>query len=174
VLVNTLDPIIAPSPVFYPTESLTVNQMFITFTINKQIVIKGKPGATVPDSWPSDLSTRINAAHPLDVTRPRLSAYLSSSPPSFCPAGREEDAAAIIGIIDAAERFVRVAVMDYFPATIYGGNRTRFWPLIDNAIRRGEQLLPFSNMPFLLIIIQVRYIFFSFCIVNIHMHLHSF
>ena len=109
------------------------------FTINKLILIKGKPGATVPDSWPSDLSTRINAAHPLDVTRPRLSAYLSSSPPSFCPAGREEDAAAIIGIIDAAERFVRVAVMDYFPATIYGGaNRTRFWPLIDNAIRRGE------------------------------------
>jgi hypothetical protein len=65
---------------------------------------------------------------------------MSSSPPSFCPAGREEDAAAIIGIIDAAERFVRVAVMDYFPATIYGGNRTRFWPLIDNAIRRGKQL----------------------------------
>ncbi len=104
----------------------------------------------MPDSWPSDLSTRINAAHPLEVTRPRLAAYLSSSPPSFCPAGREEDAAAIVGIIDAAERFVRVAVMDYFPATIYGGNRTRFWPLIDNALRRGE---PFSNMRFLPIVI---------------------
>jgi hypothetical protein len=113
----------------------------------------------VPDSWPSDLSTRINAAHPLEVTRPRLAAYMSSSPPSFCPAGREEDAAAIVGIIDAAERFVRVAVMDYFPATIYGGaNRTRFWPLIDNAIRRGET---FSNMRFLPIIIIIG-TFFKF------------
>jgi phospholipase D3/4 len=117
--------------------------MFFLFT---KIFVTGKPGATVPDSWPSDLSTRINAAHPLDVTRPRLSAYMSSSPPSFCPAGREEDANAIIGIIDAAERFVRVAVMDYFPATIYGGNRTRFWPLIDNAIRRGEKEKIYTHM----------------------------
>jgi len=102
------------------------------------MIFTGEPGATVPDSWPSELSTRINAAHPLELTRPRLSVYLSSSPPSFCPLGREEDADAIIRIIESAERFVRVAVMDYFPASIYGGNRTLFWPAIDNAIRRGE------------------------------------
>ena len=51
--------------------------------------------------------------------------------------GREEDADAIVRIIEAADVFVRVAVMDYFPATIYG-TKTRFWPVIDNAIRRGE------------------------------------
>jgi phospholipase D3/4 len=101
------------------------------------VLCSGKPGATVPDSWPGDLSTRINAAHPLQLTRPDLSVYLSSSPPPFCPLGREEDAEAIVKIINAAEKWVRVAVMDYFPATIYG-TRTKFWPLIDNAIRRGE------------------------------------
>jgi hypothetical protein len=125
----------------------------------------------VPDSWPSDLSTRINAAHPLEVTRPRLAAYLSSSPPSFCPAGREEDANAIIGIIDAAERFVRVAVMDYFPATIYGGNRTRFWPLIDNAIRRGE-LCSFFKYALSAYYYSSTVHFSSFCKEKIYTHLH--
>lgn len=96
----------------------------------------GKPGSTVPDSWPADLSTRINAAHPVQLTRPGLAVYLASSPPPFCPLGREEDADAIVKIIDAANVFVRVAVMDYFPATIYG-TKTKFWPVIDNAIRRA-------------------------------------
>jgi phospholipase D3/4 len=91
----------------------------------------------VPDNWPTDLSTKINAAHPLAVTRPGLSVYAASSPPPFCPLGREEDGDAIVKIIDAANVFVRVAVMDYFPATIYGGTKTKFWPIIDNAIRRG-------------------------------------
>ena len=94
----------------------------------------------MPDAWPTDLSTKINAAHPLSVTRPGLSVYAASSPPPFCPLGREEDADAIVKIIDAASVFVRVAVMDYFPATIYSGNRTKFWPTIDNALRRGECL----------------------------------
>ena len=91
----------------------------------------------MPDAWPTDLSTKINAAHPLAVTRPGLSVYAASSPPPFCPLGREEDADAIVRIIEAADVFVRVAVMDYFPATIYG-TKTRCWPVSDNAIRRGE------------------------------------
>ena len=110
------------------------------FILISSCIASGKPGASVPDSWPADLSTRINAAHPLQLTRPDLAAYLASSPPPFCPLGREEDADAIVKVIDAAEVFVHVAVMDYFPAVIYG-TKSKFWPVIDNAIRKGTVLL---------------------------------
>jgi len=96
----------------------------------------GADGATVPDTWPSDLSTTINMKNPLKLLTPSLSVSMSSSPPSFCPAGRDSDIQAIINIIDNAKEFVRVAVMDYFPATIYG-KKTTFWPVIDDALRRA-------------------------------------
>ncbi len=42
-------------------------------------------------------------------------------------------------MIDSARRFVHVAVMDYFPASIYAGrDGTKFWPLIDDRLRKGE------------------------------------
>ena len=40
-----------------------------------------------------------------------------SSPPSFCAAGRTPDLNAILGVIDAAQQFISVAVMSYLPAT---------------------------------------------------------
>ena len=39
-------------------------------------------------------------------------------------------------ITNVFQEFVRVAVMDYFPATIYG-KKTTFWPVIDDALRRA-------------------------------------
>jgi len=96
----------------------------------------GADGATVPDTWPRDLSTTINMKSPLRLLTPSLSVSMSSSPPSFCPAGRDSDIEAIINVINSAKEFVRVAVMDYFPATIYG-RKTKFWPVIDDALRRA-------------------------------------
>ena len=42
---------------------------------------------------------------------------LQSSPPPLCPKGRDHDGKAIIKIINEAEKFVHIAVMDYFPTT---------------------------------------------------------
>lgn len=96
----------------------------------------GVPGATVPDAWPDKLSTNINMKTPLNLENPSLSVSLSSSPPSFCPDGRDSDIQAILQVINGAKEFVRVAVMDYFPATIYT-RKTTFWPVIDDALRRA-------------------------------------
>lgn len=47
----------------------------------------------------------------------RVVNHLQSSPPELCPEGRTIDVDAIVNVIDSAEKFVYVAVMDYFPTT---------------------------------------------------------
>lgn len=42
-----------------------------------------------------------------------------SSPPPFSPKGRTNDIDAILYCIEKAEKFIHIAVMDYFPLTIY-------------------------------------------------------
>lgn len=91
--------------------------------------------SSLPPSWPDQYSTQYNAESPLQLpSLPQV--YLSSSPAPLCPSGREIDVDAIIKTIDAAEKFVEVAVMDYFPATLYTPH-THFWPDIDDALRRA-------------------------------------
>ena len=55
---------------------------------------------------------------------------------NLSPNGREIDIEAIIRIIDNAEKFIHVAVMDYSPTFLYG-NKHQFWPNLDNHIRKG-------------------------------------
>ena len=98
---------------------------------------KGAAGASVPKSWPDSLSTQINLDTPVSVLNSHLSVSISSSPPPFCPQGRDSDIDAILRTIDSAKEFVRVAVMDYYPATLYRSH-TQFWPVIDNALRSGR------------------------------------
>ena len=45
--------------------------------------------------WPTSLETTINAQDPLKLAGEGTSVYLSSSPPQFCPHGREVDIDAI-------------------------------------------------------------------------------
>ena len=48
------------------------------------------------------------------------SPFLSqSSPPQLCPDGRTSDIIALLDVIDSAQKFVYIAVMDYIPAIIY-------------------------------------------------------
>ncbi|CAB0029662.1 unnamed protein product [Trichogramma brassicae] len=63
-----------------------------------------------------------------------LAKIFDSSPPPFSPEGRTGDIDAILRCIERAEKFIYVAVMDYFPLTLYTPKR-KYWPVIDDALR---------------------------------------
>ena len=94
----------------------------------------GQPEATIPNQWPQDLQTTINFDNPLPVMD--TSVFLSSSPPPFCPGGREVDIEAISKVISSAQEFIHIAVMDYSPSFLYD-SKHEFWPVIDNLLRQA-------------------------------------
>lgn len=63
---------------------------------------------------------------------------------NLSPNGREIDIEAIIRIIDNAEKFIHVAVMDYSPTFLYGNNKHQFWPDLDNHIRKGISIIDYD------------------------------
>ncbi|KAK3892292.1 hypothetical protein Pcinc_003912 [Petrolisthes cinctipes] len=96
----------------------------------------GKEGAVIPASWPSDLETSFNIENQMNIllSGAYVNTYLSSSPPPLSPKGRSDDIIAILDVIDKAQHFVYVAVMDYFPRMLYSKDR-KFWPVIDERLR---------------------------------------
>ncbi|XP_055713757.1 5'-3' exonuclease PLD3-like isoform X2 [Phlebotomus papatasi] len=100
----------------------------------------GEDSAQIPDKWPDSYATKYNFDTPLrmNFNNSQFSSniFFSSSPPPMSPSGREEDVDAIVKIIAHAEKFIHVAVMDYFPLTIYTP-KIQFWPQIDNALRKA-------------------------------------
>ncbi|XP_065803747.1 5'-3' exonuclease PLD4 isoform X1 [Labrus bergylta] len=98
--------------------------------------VMGRSNSTLPQPWPPEYDTVINKEHPLVVKTDNVSSlvYLAGSPPSFCPPSRTQDLEAILSIISDAQRFVDVAVMEYFPSTRFEKPQ-RYWPVIDDAIR---------------------------------------
>lgn len=94
--------------------------------------------AKVPDTWPETFNTSINSNTSMQIQFNGTDAttYLSSSPPPFCPGGRTVDIDAIVDVISKADKFVYVAVMDYFPTTQFSSPR-KYWPVIDDALRRA-------------------------------------
>ena len=45
---------------------------------------------------------------------------LQSAPPAFCPKGRSNDIDAILDVMDKAQKFIYIEVMEYLPTTYYG------------------------------------------------------
>ncbi|KAK6181572.1 hypothetical protein SNE40_009399 [Patella caerulea] len=92
--------------------------------------------AEIPKSWEPQLSTVINEANPevVQYNNTKGTIYLSSSPPELCPPGRTSDIDSILSVIKDARYFVSVAVMDYFPTTLYSYPR-KYWAIIDDALR---------------------------------------
>jgi phospholipase D3/4 len=90
-------------------------------------------------------------------SRPNLNKNINfqSSPPKFCPKGRTSDIDTVLNVISTANSFIHIAVMDYFPLTIYTPKIKyvvrkylnfiaahlfpflRFWPVIDDALRKA-------------------------------------
>ncbi|XP_038045980.1 5'-3' exonuclease PLD3-like isoform X2 [Patiria miniata] len=96
----------------------------------------GEPGAKVPSNWPSNYSTPYNMMTPMQIkaNESATDVYFSSSPPQFCPDGRTNDIDAILDVMDKAEQFIHIAVMEYYPFLAFG-DHPQFWPLIDDKLR---------------------------------------
>ncbi|KJE96011.1 phospholipase D3 [Capsaspora owczarzaki ATCC 30864] len=90
----------------------------------------------LPAFWPSQLDTDFNASNPatIAVNHESGSAFISSSPHAFCPAGRSFDRDALEFAILSAQTNVSIEVMDYLPITVYEEPQV-YWPALDTAIR---------------------------------------
>ncbi|KAM7057587.1 5'-3' exonuclease PLD3 isoform 1-T5 [Molossus nigricans] len=98
----------------------------------------GQEGSSIPSTWPQSFDTRYSQESPMEIClngSPAL-AYLASAPPPLCPSGRTPDLKALLHVVDTAQDFIYIAVMNYLPAMEYTHTR-RFWPAIDDRLRRA-------------------------------------
>ncbi|KAJ8290399.1 hypothetical protein GJAV_G00012330 [Gymnothorax javanicus] len=108
------------------------------YKIFRSYWVLGHRNASIPDPWPTEFDTAINKDHPLlvNISGVPSRVFVSSSPPSFCPSGRTGDLDAILSVIEGAEHFIDVAVMEYFPTTRFS-HPQRYWPIIENALKQS-------------------------------------
>uniref|UniRef100_A0A0N5CBK3 PLD phosphodiesterase domain-containing protein n=1 Tax=Strongyloides papillosus TaxID=174720 RepID=A0A0N5CBK3_STREA len=98
----------------------------------------GNPNSIIPKRWPIYLRTYFNYDNPiiLKLNNVPSTAFFSSSPPEFSPKGRQNDSDAILDVFDGAEKYAKIAVMDYLPTTLYmSDDKNFFWGDIDYKIR---------------------------------------
>ncbi|XP_077578849.1 5'-3' exonuclease PLD3 [Stigmatopora nigra] len=93
---------------------------------------------SIPAPWPSQFSTDFNKEKPLQLTLNNTpsSVYLTSSPPSLCAAGRTSDLDSILNVMQDAQSFIYVAVMNYLPTMEFAPSK-RYWEDIDSQLRRA-------------------------------------
>ncbi|XP_023658082.1 5'-3' exonuclease PLD4 [Paramormyrops kingsleyae] len=107
------------------------------YKIFKSYWVMGRHNASVPKHWPAYFDTSINKESPLmvNISGAASAIYISASPPSFCPSTRTMDLDAILTVIQEAELFVDVAVMEYFPTSRFT-KPSSYWPALDDALRQ--------------------------------------
>ncbi|PAV58914.1 hypothetical protein WR25_08901 [Diploscapter pachys] len=101
--------------------------------------------------WPANLSTPATHETPTFVPQKygNQAMYITASPPGFKACGREDDLQAMIKILDSAQEYANLAVMDYSPATLYMGDNNNKWlPEFDNAIRRAAFERQYGKIPY--------------------------
>ncbi|XP_055547014.1 5'-3' exonuclease PLD3-like [Wyeomyia smithii] len=99
----------------------------------------GTANSKIPPQWPEKYSTKYNSNNSISVKANDkfiVDTYLSSSPPPMSPSGRSNDLDAIVDVIQRAEKFIHISVMDYFPLTLYTA-KPHYWPIIDDALRKA-------------------------------------
>lgn len=96
----------------------------------------GGSNGSLPPYWPARLSALSSSQNPLLLRLNGVPArvYLSSAPPQLSTRGRTDDLAAILSVIEDAQQFVHVSVMDFLPQSLYS-SPPRFWPALDSALR---------------------------------------
>lgn len=94
-------------------------------------------GQSIPSPWPTSFSTDYNKDTPLHLplNNTPSSVYLSSSPPSFCATGRTSDIQSILSVMEDAQKFIHIAVMNYLPTMEFSYPK-RYWAEIDTQLRR--------------------------------------
>lgn len=99
----------------------------------------GLPNTQIPAQWPDAYATKYNVNNTLSVEfneKYKVNTYISSSPPPMSTSGRSHDVDAILDVIQRAEKFIHISVMDYIPLTLYSA-KPHYWPIIDDALRRA-------------------------------------
>lgn len=96
----------------------------------------GATNGSLPPYWPARLSALSSSQNPLHLKFNGVPArvYLSSAPLQISARGRSDDLATILSVIEDAQRFVHVSVMDFLPQSEFSEPH-RFWPAIDSALR---------------------------------------
>lgn len=98
--------------------------------------IGGADNGSLQLYWPARLSALSSAQNPLRLKFNGVPAqvYLSSAPPQISARGRSDDLTTILSVIDDAQKFIHISVMDYLPMSEFT-EPIRFWPAIDSALR---------------------------------------
>ncbi|XP_068181029.1 5'-3' exonuclease PLD3 isoform X2 [Antennarius striatus] len=96
----------------------------------------GAQNASLPPYWPARLSALSSSQNPLHLNFNGVPAevYLSSAPLQISARGRSDDLSSILSVIDDAQKFIYISVMDYLPLSEFT-KPLRFWPAIDSALR---------------------------------------
>ncbi|KAI3354007.1 hypothetical protein L3Q82_018564, partial [Scortum barcoo] len=91
---------------------------------------------SIPSPWPSSFATLYNKDTPLQLplNNTPSNVYLVP-PPSFCAAGRTPDLQSILSVMEDAQSFIYIAVMNYLP-TMEFSHPKRYWADIDTQLRR--------------------------------------
>ncbi|XP_072407202.1 5'-3' exonuclease PLD3-like isoform X3 [Chiloscyllium punctatum] len=98
----------------------------------------GAEGAALPRRWPGRYTALSSKEQPLRLKLNGIEAdvYVSSAPPSLCASGRTSDLSAILSVIDDAEAYVFISVMELVPLCQYC-KPPRFWSTIDDRLREA-------------------------------------
>ncbi|XP_054843291.1 inactive phospholipase D5 [Eublepharis macularius] len=117
--------------VFYNCSCLVADLQRI-FALYSSLKNKSK----VPPTWSKRLYAVYDTQNKLtlNLNETQSKAFVSISPKLLCPKDRVLDIDAIYSVIDDAQQFVYVAIMEYLPI-VRDHNETRYWPYLDGKIR---------------------------------------
>uniref|UniRef100_A0A3B4ERZ1 Phospholipase D3-like n=1 Tax=Pundamilia nyererei TaxID=303518 RepID=A0A3B4ERZ1_9CICH len=94
--------------------------------------IGGVINGSLPPYWPARLSALSSSQKPLHLKFNGVPAQ--SAPPQISARGRSDDLSTILSVINDAQGFVYISVMDFLPLSQFT-EPLRFWPAIDTALR---------------------------------------
>ncbi|KAK2824517.1 hypothetical protein Q5P01_021692 [Channa striata] len=91
----------------------------------------------IPSLWSKRLFALFNRDTPLELTlnSTKAQAYVSSSPDVFLPRDRSRDLDAISRVIQEANNFIYISIIDYLP--LLSSSARRYWSHIDGLIREA-------------------------------------
>ncbi|XP_011601427.2 inactive phospholipase D5-like isoform X2 [Takifugu rubripes] len=91
----------------------------------------------IPSFWSKRLFALFNRDEPLELTlnSTKAQAYVSTSPEAFIPKHRSNDLEAISRVIQEAQHFIYISIIDYLP--LMSRSARRYWSRIDSLIREA-------------------------------------